>query len=183
MKPSLVVIGLGNPGAQYERTRHNAGFQALDLLAEESSEAYDWKDMQKFDSIGKEGRIVTVPTLFLKPSTYMNLSVNAMRKVVDFYKLDPANQVLIICDDVDIPVGEVRLRKTGGPGTHNGLRSIHDVYGEQYARLRIGLGAPTQGEDLAAWVLSIPPPEEAKALDAAVARVPEMVKSFVLEGK
>jgi peptidyl-tRNA hydrolase, PTH1 family len=181
MKPNLVIVGLGNPGDQYERTRHNMGFRALDLLAE--AEESSWRTLQKFDSLGMESRVLTVPTLLLKPTTFMNLSGNAVRKVVDYYGLDPSNQVLVLCDDVDVPLGEIRFRKTGGPGTHNGLRSLCDIYGEQFARMRIGLGSPTKGEDLATWVLSIPPPEEEKILMEAVEKIPDMLRSFVLDGK
>lgn len=179
MKPSLIIVGLGNPGQQYERTRHNLGFLALDALAEDL-QVGEWKDMQKFDSIGMESRVGTVPTLLLKPTTYMNLSGNAVRKVIEFYKLDPSSQLLVMTDDIDLPLGETRLRMKGGPGTHNGLKSICDIYGEEYARLRLGLGAPQHGEDLATWVLSTPSPDEQKVLQDMITKIPEQVRDFVI---
>ncbi|MFH1348676.1 MAG: aminoacyl-tRNA hydrolase, partial [Patescibacteria group bacterium] len=129
MKPSLIIIGLGNPGEQYTMTRHNVGFRVADKLADEFGEG-DWQDKQKFKSYILEGRIVTVPILIAKPNTYMNLSGVAARKLIDFYDLDPRKNLLVICDDIDLPIGEVRLREKGGPGTHNGLKSLVDIFGE-----------------------------------------------------
>lgn len=181
MKPSLVLIGLGNPGTSYERTRHNLGFQAIDTLSKEFGEG-EWVDKQKFSSMIQEGRIVTAPILLVKPLTYMNRSGEAIKKLVDFYKLNPANQVLIFCDDIDLPLGEVRLRRKGGPGTHNGLRSIAELFGENFPRARIGLGEHPKGEELAAWVLSIPPADQQKELKKTMASLTEMVKKFIVEG-
>lgn len=179
MKPALVIVGLGNHGASYEGTRHNAGWQALDVLSEAFGEGA-WKDMQKFASKGQEGRIVTVPVLFLKPQTYMNLSGGALRKVVDFYKLNPAEQVLILTDDIDIPLGELRLRKTGGPGTHNGMKSVVEHCGEDVPRLRIGIGPKPESGDLAAWVLSRFSEDEQQKLTEAFQEIPQTVKEFVM---
>lgn len=181
MKPSLILVGLGNPGASYEHTRHNLGFQAVDRLSEEFGEG-EWKDAQKFLSIAQEGRIVTAPILLVKPQIYMNRSGEAIRKFIDFYKLDPKSQVLVFCDDIDLPLGEIRIRRNGGPGTHNGLRSIVELLGEDFARARIGLGEHPTGEALAAWVLSVPPADERKTLEKALKLLPELVKKFVLEG-
>jgi len=191
MKPSLVIIGLGNPGASYEKTRHNVGFQAVETLVGEYGEGglaphpngvsgAGWKDKQKFRSSVCEGRIVTAPVLFAKPSTYMNRSGEAAQKFIDFYDLDPRKQLLVICDDVDLPLGELRLREKGGPGTHNGLKSLVDVFGEEFPRLRIGLGAQPTEADLANWVLSVPSKEEGKTLNEAIGKIPEMVKEFVI---
>ena len=182
MKPSLILIGLGNPGASYEKTRHNLGFQAIDRLSQEFGEG-DWKEGQKFLWIVQEGRIVTAPILLVKPQTYMNRSGEAIRKLVDFYKLNPANQVLVLCDDIDLPLGEIRLKKKGGPGTHNGLRSIVELFGEEFPRARIGLGDHPSGEALAAWVLSIPPADQRKVLEESLKSLPELVKKFVLGEK
>ena len=181
MKPHLVIVGLGNPGVQYERTRHNAGFRSLKALAAVYGTG-GWKDAPKFQSRVQEGRIVTVPILLVEPQTFMNRSGECIRKIVDFYKLNPAQQLLVICDDIDLPLGEVRLRMKGGPGTHNGLRSIVETIGEEFSRLRIGLGDHPLGEELAAWVLSVPPPEDANAIEDAVAMIPEAVMKFVMEG-
>ncbi|MDO8648988.1 MAG: aminoacyl-tRNA hydrolase [Candidatus Peregrinibacteria bacterium] len=180
MKPSLIIVGLGNPGASYERTRHNAGFRALDALSNAFGVG-EWQEKQKFLSTAQEGRIVTVPILLVKPQTYMNSSGEAVQKLIAFYKLDPA-QLLVVSDDVDLPLGTIRLRKKGGPGTHNGLKSIVERLGEGFPRVRLGLGTAAAGSDLAAWVLSVPPPEEEKVLQSAIETLPELVKKFVLEG-
>jgi len=180
VKPSLVVIGLGNPGSAYARTRHNAGFQALDALSAAFGQG-EWKDSQKLLSVTQEARIVTAPVLLMKPQTFMNLSGDAVRKIVGFYRLDPAKQILILCDDVDIPLGETRLKPSGGPGTHNGLKSIVATFGEAFPRLRIGLGPQPTGVDLAAWVLSTPGDEEAKRLEHVFTSLPDIVRKYVLE--
>jgi len=130
----------------------------------------------------QEARIVTVPVLLVKPTTYMNRSGECIRKLVEFYKLNPREQILVLCDDIDLPAGEVRLRMKGGPGTHNGLRSIVVVLGEEFPRLRIGIGGTQpKGEDLSAWVLSVPSKEEQKAIEVAIATLPANVKKFVME--
>jgi peptidyl-tRNA hydrolase, PTH1 family len=179
LKPQLVIIGLGNPGAAYERTRHNAGFQALDVLSTAFGEG-DWKDSGKFTSLIQEGRILTAPILLVKPHTFMNRSGEAARKIVDFYKLNPKEQLLVITDDIDLPLGHFRLRRKGGPGTHNGMKSLVEQFGEDFPRLRVGLGAKPVGGDLSNWVLSAPPAEEQEQLDKAYAAFPEIVRAFVL---
>lgn len=180
MKPSLVVIGLGNPGKQYDQTRHNAGFQAVDVLSDAFGVG-DWKDTQKFMSQIQEARIVTVPVLLIKPQTYMNRSGEAIRKIVDFYKLNPSQQIVVLSDDIDIPLGTLRLRLSGGPGTHNGLKSVVEQLGENFPRLRIGVGPKPEVGDLAAWILSRFSAEEATALQEILQTVPEQIKHFVLE--
>lgn len=180
MKPALIIAGLGNPGAQHERTRHNAGFWAVDALSEAFGEG-KWEEKQKFHALVQEARIVTVPILLVKPQTYMNLSGNSVGKLIEFYKLNPAFQLLVICDDIDLPLGELRFRRSGGPGTHNGLKSLHDIFGEGFARLRIGLGAHPAGEDLAAWVLSIPPEADRAAITAALQGLPAIIRSIVMD--
>lgn len=181
MKPHLVIIGLGNPGKEHAKTRHNAGFRAVDLLSEEFGEG-EWTESQKFLCRMQEARVVTVPVLLVQPVTYMNRSGECIRKLVEFYKLNPREQILVICDDIDLPLGEVRLRMTGGPGTHNGLRSIVVVLGEEFPRLRIGIGGTQpKGEDLATWVLSVPSKDEQKKITASLECLPELVKKFVME--
>lgn len=179
MKPVLAIFGLGNPGAQYERTRHNAGFLAIDSLSEEFGEG-DWQDKQKFEAYIQEARVGVAPVLLVKPKTFMNLSGDSVRKVVDFYKLDPSTQILILSDDIDIALAELRLRMKGGPGTHNGLKSIVDVYGEDFPRLRIGIGAQPAGADLSSWVLSKMTKEEQEELGKAFSTLPKMITEFVL---
>lgn len=180
MKPALVIVGLGNPGAPYAATRHNVGWRALDVLSTAYGEG-EWREVQRFAAALAEARVGVAPVLLVKPLTYMNNSGETVRKLVDFYKLDVATQVLVLSDDIDLPLGELRLRMGGGPGTHNGLRSIVSQVGEAFPRLRIGLGTRPAGADLAAWVLSVPPEEERKVLDGALAVLPELVRSYVME--
>jgi PTH1 family peptidyl-tRNA hydrolase len=181
MKPALVIFGLGNPGAQYERTRHNAGFMAIDALSSEFGQD-DWQDKQKFDAFILEARVGVAPVLLVKPKTFMNLSGDCVRKVVEFFKIDPASQVLIISDDIDIPLGELRLRMNGGPGTHNGLKSIVDTYGEDFPRLRVGIGNPPAGQDLSNWVLSKMTKEESDTLQKSFEDLPSLVEKFIIGG-
>lgn len=181
MKPSLIIAGLGNPGASYERTRHNIGFRAVDILSEDFGQGA-WKEQQKFRSLVQEARIVTVPVLLVKPLTFMNLSAEALRKIVDFYKLQVSEQLLVLCDDIDLPAGTMRLRLSGGPGTHNGLQSIVEQFGEAFPRLRIGIGPQPKIQDLSAWVLSVPSSEEEEKVAHVFKALPDVVREFVLDG-
>lgn len=180
MKPSLLLVGLGNHGKEYVKTRHNLGFRAVDVLSEDFGMG-DWAEKPKFLSRVQEGRVVTVPVLLVQPQTYMNRSGEAIAKLIDFYKLDPAENLLVFCDDIDLPLGELRLREKGGAGTHNGLKSIVQVLGENFPRIRIGLGAQPEGADLSTWVLSALPKEEAEEINGVLrSSLPEMVRDFVL---
>lgn len=181
MKPHLVIIGLGNPGKEHAKTRHNAGFRAIDLLSSAFGEE-EWHESQKFLARTQDARVVTVPVLLVQPTTYMNRSGECIRKLIEFYKLNPRQQILVLCDDVDLPAGEIRLRMKGGPGTHNGLRSIVVVIGEEFPRLRIGIGgSQPRGDALATWVLSVPPADEQRKISASIKTLPENVKGFVME--
>ena len=179
MKPQLIIVGLGNPGSSHARTRHNAGFQAIDVLSENFGEG-EWKDAQKFLAETQEGRVVTVPILLVKPQTFMNRSGECIRKIVDFYKINPLEHLLVLTDELDLPVGSVRFREKGGPGTHNGLRSIVECIGEGFPRIRIGIGPEPVQTDLASWVVSAPSAEEAKNIAASMQQIPDMVKKFVM---
>lgn len=180
MKPSLVIVGLGNPGKQYLNTRHNIGFQALDFLAE-ALEGTDWQEKQKYLGVVSEAHVVTVPVILVKPTTFMNSSGDCVRKLIDFFKLDASQQLLVLSDDIDLPLGDVRLRIKGGPGTHNGLKSIVDTIGEDFPRIRIGIGKQPEDQDLANWVLSAETEEEQEALHKAYLQLPEMIRNYVLQ--
>lgn len=178
MKPSFLIVGLGNPGKQYTKTRHNAGWIALDVLADEIK-ATQYEDKQKFLCWAAEGEIDGVSVMLVKPTTFMNLSGQCIKKLVDFYKLNPASQLLVLCDDIDIPRGTHRLRMTGGPGTHNGLKSIVEIFGENFPRHRIGLGPKPTDVDLAAWVLSAMTPMDLKVMKPTFTAVLESVKEVM----
>lgn len=132
-----IIVGLGNPGKQYENTRHNIGFITVEQLAEKHKISVT---KIKHKALVGEGRISDQKVLLVKPQTFMNLSGNSVRELLDYYKEDVANLV-VIYDDVDIPAGKVRIRKKGSAGTHNGMRSIiYDIQSDQFARIRIGIG-------------------------------------------
>lgn len=179
MKPELLIVGLGNPGKQYEKTRHNAGFLALDAIAKDVG-AETWEDKQKFAAFIAEGTLDGKAVLLVKPTTFMNLSGQSIKKLIDFYKLNPATQVLVVSDDIDLPLGTFRFRTSGGPGTHNGLKSIVELFGEAFPRHRIGLGTHPEKMDLAAWVLSAMSAEELKSMkpnfDAVLDSAKELLK-------
>lgn len=151
----------------------------MDRLAREFSDA-TWKDAPKFDAKTCEARVGVAPVLLVKPQTYMNASGDAVRKIVTFYKLEPKTQILVLTDDIDIPLGTLRMRMNGGPGTHNGLKSIADTYGEDWPRIRLGIGPKPEKGDLAVWVLSRFSDDEEKMLEEAIGKVPDMVREYVL---
>jgi peptidyl-tRNA hydrolase, PTH1 family len=183
MKPKFIFVGIGNPGKTYEKTRHNVGFMALDHLAKEYG-AGDWVEQQKFTSDISEVTIEGVDCYLVKPRTYMNRSGEAIAKLVGFFKLNPATQLLVICDDIDLPLGTHRLRMKGGPGTHNGLKSIIESnLSENFPRLRIGLGKQPEGMDLAAFVLSKFSPEELKTLQPSFEYLATLSKTILREIK
>lgn len=180
MKPSLLLIGLGNPGKQYDKTRHNAGFQAIDVLSASYGQG-EWKESEKYTALLQEARVVAAPVLLVKPLTFMNLSGETVRKLVDFFRLDPKTQVIVMTDDIDLPLGTLRFRKKGSAGTHNGLKSVVEHCGEEVPRLRIGIGPkPAQG-DLATWVLSAMTAEEHAALKKVYEDIVEKVREYVMD--
>ncbi len=148
-----LIVGLGNPGLEYERTRHNAGFMAIDELARRH--AVGAVPRSKFHSAILDASIGGEKCLLMKPTTYMNRSGLSVGEAVRFYKLEPGEDMLVLVDEVALPVGEVRLRPSGSPGGHNGLADIDRALGgADYPRLRIGVGAVPKFMNRADWVLS-----------------------------
>ena len=132
-----VIVGLGNPGLGYQKTRHNIGFMALDMLAEKIGVKI--KD-KKFSGLLGEGELAGQKVILVKPQTYMNLSGECVQQVLHFYKLPP-EKLIVLCDDVDLPVGSLRIRAKGSAGTHNGLKNIIAcIHSENFARIRMGCG-------------------------------------------
>ena len=150
-KETYLVIGLGNPGTQYARTRHNAGFETLEELSRR------WHvdvSRKKFSGLIAETTYDGKRVVLCQPQTYMNLSGECVRQLLDWYKC-PSNHLIVIYDDIDLPLGKLRLRKDGSAGTHNGMRSIIGLLGRQdFPRLRVGVGKKPEGWELANWVLS-----------------------------
>ncbi len=133
----IIIVGLGNPGLAYRKTRHNAGFSAIDRLAERNGVRFNKKG---FSAVYGEGQIGGQRALLVKPQTYMNNSGDAVQQVLNFYKLEPSS-LIVLYDDIDLPVGSLRIRQNGSAGTHNGMRSvIACVHSDQFARVRIGVG-------------------------------------------
>jgi PTH1 family peptidyl-tRNA hydrolase len=133
----FIIVGLGNPGKKYEKTRHNMGFITIDLLAEKLGITVN---KLKFKALMGEGFLGTERVLLMKPQTYMNLSGQSVREIVDFYKI-PTENLILIYDDIDVERGLIRIRKKGSAGTHNGMRSVVPAVGsEDFPRIRIGIG-------------------------------------------
>lgn len=178
--PQFLIAGLGNPGAKYENTRHNAGFLALDYLAQKTGASVK---KLKFKALCGEGALSGVPVLFLKPQTFMNLSGESIREAADFYKI-PMEQVLVLYDDVSLPAGRLRIRRKGSAGGHNGMKSIlYQMGTDEFPRIKIGVGQkPEMFSDLADWVLSSFSKEERIALENALPDVYEAAGLIVSGG-
>ena len=162
----FLIVGLGNPGRQYENTRHNAGFITLDVIAEKAGARVD---RIKFKGLCGEGMLGGKKVLFLKPSTFMNLRGQPVQEAMSFYKLPP-EKVLVIFDDISLDPGKLRIRRKGSDGGHNGIKNIIYLSGKDtFPRIKMGVGKkPNPGWDLADWVLSRFTEDEQKALlDAA----------------
>ncbi len=173
-----IVVGLGNPGPKYAGTRHNVGFDVVDYLAR--SPGYGTA-RERFEAMVAEGKEGDETVLLLKPLTFMNLSGRSVRAVVDFYKL-PVEQVLIVCDDFNLPLGKLRIRTKGSHGGQNGLRNIQEQLGtDAYSRLRLGVGQPTPG-DAIDHVLSRFKSGEKAAIEEAVATAAQAVLHWVKSG-
>ncbi|KAK4804332.1 hypothetical protein SAY86_004149 [Trapa natans] len=175
-----LVVGLGNPGKRYQGTRHNVGFELLDAIAE--AEGIPVKSVN-FKSLFGKGFIGSVPVILAKPQTFMNVSGESVAPIVSYYKI-PLNQVIVLYDDLDLPLAKLRLLPKGGHGGHNGMRSIIDRFkgSRDFPRLRIGIGRPPGKMDAANFVLASFNRSEREELDFALQRGVEAVRILVLEG-
>ncbi len=178
--PSWLLVCLGNPGAQYEDTRHNAGWMVADEVAGRQNAPIQ---RLKFKALTNLLTISGEKVFVMKPVTYMNLSGEAVRPAADFYKLPPG-RVLVVSDDVALAPGKLRIRRSGSAGGHNGLKSVIQHLGtDQFPRLRVGVGEkPRPDYDLADWVLGKPQGEDRKNFDAAVKRAADAVECIVRDG-
>ena len=176
-KERFMIVGLGNPGKQYENTRHNAGWMALEVLEKEFN-ASPFGNM-KTATLTK-GRLGDVELIFVRPLTFMNLSGNAVNEVGSYYKI-PQENIIVICDDVSMAVGRMRIRDKGSDGGHNGLKDIIRVLGNnQLVRIKLGVGQkPHPDYDLADWVLGKFSKEEKETLSAALEAVPGALRLLV----
>lgn len=160
-----LIVGLGNPGPKYERTRHNVGFWAIDQLSKQLNVNVN---RAKFQSLVAETRIASEVVLLMKPQTFMNLSGDAVEQAVSFYKLDVPSDVIVIYDEMDFAPGQLKLRQSGSAGGHNGIKSIIARLGtEAFCRVRIGIGRPLTGAETIGHVLGTFSPAEAPRVEAA----------------
>ncbi|MCR5439885.1 MAG: aminoacyl-tRNA hydrolase [Selenomonas sp.] len=173
-----IIAGLGNPGSEYEKTKHNVGFMFVDALAEKLG-VTDWKD--KFDAKIGETRIGVEKVLLVKPQTYMNESGQAIGPLMNFYKLD-AEDLIVVHDDMDIPAGTIRIRKKGSAGGHNGIKSVLAHVGdEHFARVRIGIGRPLPGWTVVNHVLAPFVPEDVTKIEEAIKYLVPAVECIVTD--
>jgi PTH1 family peptidyl-tRNA hydrolase len=175
-----VVMGLGNPGPEYDDTRHNVGWWVVDRLA------YDW-DFETFRRDGRtlvsEGSVGGEPVRLVKPTGYMNRSGLAVGSFAEIEGFDPSRDLLVVVDDAALEVGRVRFRPEGGAGGHNGLKSVSGaLQSEGYARLRVGVGRKPEGTDLSDWVLSPMPGEDEEVVVGLLPQLTEAVAVWVAEG-
>ena len=176
-KIEFIIAGLGNPGMEYDGTRHNAGFSVMDTLAEQLGEKID---RLRFKGKTAEVTIAEKRCLLLKPTTYMNNSGEAIVQAMEFYKIEPSN-IIVICDDISLAPGKLRIRRKGSHGGHNGLRSICELTGsDDFPRIKIGVGKkPHPDYDLAKWVLGKFGKDDAEKMKASAENACECIKLMV----
>ena len=175
-----LIVGLGNPGSKYENTRHNMGFKTIDLLAEKLTVPVN---KVKFKAVYHTVNFAGCKCLIMKPQTYMNLSGEAVREAAQFYKI-PADHVLVIYDDISLPVGKLRVRPTGSAGGHNGIKNIIVHLGTQeFPRVKIGVGAPEGADkDMVDWVIGAPSQAERKILAESFEKAIDAAEAIIKNG-
>ena len=177
---SWLVVFLGNPGLRYEGTRHNAGFMTADALARKKNISIN---RSRFQALTASCPIGDTTVLLMKPQTYMNLSGEAVGQAARFYKI-PADHVLVVSDDITLPIGAMRIRTKGSAGGHNGLKNIISVLGtEEFPRIRLGVGSPPHPDyDTVDWVLSVFRDQDAVDMAEAAERAADAVECFIAQG-
>ena len=179
-KHMYIIAGLGNPTMQYEGTRHNAGFDVIDALADKYNISVDGRKNRAY--IGK-GIIEGQKVLLVKPQTYMNLSGESIGGLVDYFKIDEEQNLIVIYDDISLSPGQIRIRKKGSAGGHNGIKSLINELGTQeFQRIRVGVGKKPVHYDLADWVLGHFKKEEREVMDKSVQLSAEAVESILDKG-
>jgi len=174
-----IIAGLGNPGKKYEETRHNAGFMAVDLIAQKLNIKVN---KIKFKAVYGDGTHTGKRVVLLKPQTFMNLSGESIRDAVEWYKI-PLSNLILIYDDIDIPAGALRIRKKGSAGSHNGMKSvIYHLQSEDFPRIRIGVGKPPEEWDLVNFVLGKFSDDEKRIMADAVERAALAALSIISDG-
>ena len=175
-----LVVFLGNPGTKFNGTRHNAGFMAADAMAKELNISIN---KLRFKALTAQVEIGGEKVLLMKPQTYMNLSGEAVIQAAKFYKISPEH-IIVVSDEVAMPIGKLRIRKSGSAGGHNGLKNIIQHLGTQdFPRIRMGVGAaPHPDYDMADWVLSTFKNKDAEDMQALAERVSKAVQCYITEG-
>ena len=174
-----LIAGLGNPTREYEKTRHNVGFEAIDILADKAGTTVTEK---KHKALYGKGYIGGQKVILAKPQTYMNLSGESIREIADFYKIEPEN-IIILCDDINLSEGQLRIRLKGSAGGHNGLKNIICHLGTQeFPRIRIGVGEKPRGMDLADYVLGRFPKEQQAVMEEAYRDAAEAACMMIEDG-
>lgn len=175
-----IIVGLGNPGREYGNTRHNIGFDVIEKLAEQ--ERIDVLNIKHRAVIGK-GFVAGEKCILAKPLTYMNLSGESVRQLLDYYKADETTELIVISDDVSLDMGQIRIRKKGSAGGHNGLKNIIAHLGhDTFIRVKMGVGDKPDGYDLADYVLGHYTAQERKLMDEAVERASDAIRAIISEG-
>lgn len=174
-----IIAGLGNPGRKYEGTRHNVGFDAIDCLSQQHGIKVS---KIKFKALLGEGFISNKKVILVKPQTYMNLSGESIRDILDWYKVSP-DHLIVIFDDVDIPFGEIRVKRKGSAGTHNGMKSIiYQLKDDNFPRVKIGIGKPPEEWELSDFVLSGFSREERKIINDSIEKAARAVTTIIEDG-
>ena len=174
-----LIAGLGNPTREYEKTRHNVGFEAIDILADKAGTTVTEK---KHKALYGKGYIGGQKVILAKPQTYMNLSGESIREIADFYKIEPEN-IIILCDDINLSEGQLRIRLKGSAGGHNGLKNIISHLGTQeFPRIRSGVGEKPRGMDLADYVLGRFPKEQQAVMEEAYRDAADAACMMIEEG-
>ncbi len=173
-----LIVGLGNPGRKYQHNRHNIGFMAVDKLARQFGILFN---TTKNKALIGDGRIHNAAVTLVKPQTYMNISGNAVGPLAAFYKILP-ERVLVIFDELDLPFGTIRLREKGSAGGHNGMKSIINHLGQEFPRVRLGIGRPPGQMDPAAWVLRDFDRDEQPLLVEVLDEAVKAVETFLADG-
>lgn len=176
----VIIAGLGNPTKEYEHTRHNVGFDTIDCIADQYGISINEK---KHRALVGKGMIEGQKVILLKPQTFMNLSGESIRAAVDFYKVDEKEELIVIYDDISLPPGQLRIRKKGSAGGHNGIKNIIAHLGhDTFMRIKVGVGEKPAGYDLADYVLGHFSKEDRAIMDDAFKEAAEAVKMMITDG-
>lgn len=176
----FLIVGLGNPGREYANTRHNIGFDVIETLAEQENIPVLEK---KHKAVIGKGYIGGQKVILAKPQTYMNLSGESVREMIDYYKIDEREGLIVISDDVSLEPGQIRLRKKGSAGGHNGLKNIIAHLGhDEFQRVKMGVGEKPKGYDLADYVLGHFTQDERKLMDDAAKEAADAIRMIMMDG-